>query len=467
MKVASPPTPLDRRLLAHVQAAELFPRPGTALLAVSGGPDSVALLDLFHRLAPEISLTLAVAHADHGILPDSGAVADRVLRLAEGYGIPARVTRLELGAGASETRARRARYAALRAVQRELGASYLVTAHHADDQIETVLYRILRGSGMSGLAGIGALGPQGLVRPLLPFHRSELEEWLHHRFPGPEGPPVHRDPSNADLGHDRSWIRVRLLPLLRERFGSPVEQHLLDLGAHARGEREAWAGALGALPGLDLRPAEEGLDASLTALRGLPPALAEALLRALGRAAGCRLGPRRSAAVRRFFMKAPSGRTLELGQGFVAEVAFNRLLLRRVAATAPPGPAKLGEGKEGRLTWGGFRIAWRRGIAAPIRRTGWTTWFTTGGGLVRPAAAGDRVLPLGATGHRPVRRLLMEARVPRAARSAYPVVLWGSDLAWVPGLCRAQTAVPPPGSAAVRLEVRRLGSGVGVPQRVG
>jgi tRNA(Ile)-lysidine synthetase-like protein len=462
------PTPLDQRLLEHVRSAGLFPKPGLALLAVSGGPDSVALLDLLHRLAPEIPVTLAVVHADHGIQPDSGAVADQVRLLGEGYRVPVHVERLALGAGASETRARRARYAALRAVQRRVGARYLLTAHQADDQIETVLYRVLKGSGIAGLAAIQPVGPNGLVRPLLPFRRAELEGWLAARFPDPGSPvPIHRDPSNADPRHDRSWIRVRVLPLLRERFGASLDQRLLDLAAHARREQDAWAGALAALPELEVRPADAGVAARLAVLRGEDPALAEALLRALGRAAGCRMGPRRSAALLRFLVNARSGRSLELGQGFVAEVAFDRLRLRRVVRARTPDPAELGDGREGRFTWGAFRIVWRTGRATPIKRAGWATWLAPGHGLVRAARAGDRVLPLGAPGHRPVRRLLMEARVPRAARGAYPVVLWGSELAWVPGVCRAQVAVPQPGSAAVRLEVRRLGSRVGVPERVG
>jgi tRNA(Ile)-lysidine synthase len=460
-----PGAPLDRRLLTHIHGAGLFARPGTALLAVSGGPDSVALLDLLSLLAQEIRLKLALAHADHGIQPDSGAVAEQVRLLGERYGVAVHLERLGLGAGASETRARRARYAALRTIQRRVGARYLVTAHHADDQIETVLYRVLKGSGMSGLAGIGAVGPQGLVRPLLPFRREELEAWLRSRFP--DGPPVHLDPSNADVRHDRSWIRVRLLPELRERFGGSLDRRLLDLGAHARRERDAWQAALGALRELEARPAEEGIEARLPALRGLDPRLAEALLRALGRAAGCRIGPRRSAALFRFLTRAQSGRVLELGQGFVAEVTFDRVRLRRAVRLAAPDPVELGEGPEGRLTWGAFRIAWRRGKASALKRQGWATWLTPGGGMVRRPAAGDRLLPLGATGHRPVRRLLMEARVPRGARSTYPVVMWGSEVAWIPGVCRAQAAVPEPGSAAVRLEVRRLAARVGVPDRVG
>ena len=166
---------LPDRLLEHIRAHALFPEPGIAVLAVSGGPDSLCLLDLLHGLAGAFGLALVVAHVDHGILPDSAAVAARVGAIAGRYGVPAEIERVELGAGASETRARRARYAALRGVQRRVGGRYLVTAHQADDQIETVLYRLLRGSGIAGLAAIRPVGPSGLVRPLLPFRRAELE----------------------------------------------------------------------------------------------------------------------------------------------------------------------------------------------------------------------------------------------------------------------------------------------------
>src|SRR3972149_2787225 len=126
--------PLDQRLLEHVRAARLFPEPGTAILAVSGGPDSLALLDLFHAIAPDITLTLVVAHVDHGILSDSAGVADRVVAIGAGYHLPVEVERGRLGAAAGETRARPARYAALRRVQRRVAPGYLVPAHHAGDQ---------------------------------------------------------------------------------------------------------------------------------------------------------------------------------------------------------------------------------------------------------------------------------------------------------------------------------------------
>src|SRR5258708_4561802 len=145
---------LPERFRAHLTRARLFRAPGTALVAVSGGADSVALLDLLHAVAPELGLALVVAHADHGIQAAGRAVGRTVEKLAEQYGLRFETVELHLGPDATETAARRARYGWLREIQHRLGAAYLVTAHHQDDQIETVVLRALRGSAPAGLAGI-------------------------------------------------------------------------------------------------------------------------------------------------------------------------------------------------------------------------------------------------------------------------------------------------------------------------
>src|SRR5574341_694195 len=446
---------LDRRLLEHIRTARLFLEPGTAVLAVSGGPDSLAMLELFHLIAPELGLTLVVAHVDHGILPESARVAEQVAAVGARYQVPVHLERVALGPGASETKARRARYDALRRVQRRVGARYLVTAHQADDQIETILFRLLRGSGLGGLAGIQALGPGGLIRPLLPFARRELLAWWSQRFPDPVSrPPVHLAPSNADLRHDRAWIRSRVLPALRERLGERLDRAMLDLAAHAGREREAWAALLGELPELGVSRADGGVEVAIQPLLSVEPSLAEALLRALAQEAGCRLGPSRSARLLGFIRRAPSGRHAELGEGFRADVSFGRLRLWRVPGEVSPGPVEWGKERAGQLVWGPWEFSWRPDQAGDSRRSGWAIWVEPGCGVVRAAAAGDRLMPLGGTGHRAVSRLLMEARVPRDARRRYPVVLLGDQLVWVPGVCRSHAAVPPPGAGALRLEAR-------------
>src|SRR2546428_371325 len=167
-------TSLLSHLRTHLARTHLLGEPGVALVAVSGGADSVALLDLLHTLTPELGLSLVVAHVDHGIRSDSGTVARAVGELAERYELPFEVGELSLGPDATETVARRARYAWLGEVQRRHGARYLVTAHHRDDQVETILLRLLKGSAPAGLAGIPARGRGGVARAPLPLPHTRL-----------------------------------------------------------------------------------------------------------------------------------------------------------------------------------------------------------------------------------------------------------------------------------------------------
>jgi len=451
----APSLSLPDRFRTHVVRARLFRSrpPATAVVAVSGGADSVALLDLLHGVAPELGLTLIVAHADHGIQPVGRSVGQAVKALAEQYGLPFELGELHLGPDATETAARRARYAWLREVQRRRGAPYLVTAHHRDDQVETVVLRALRGSAPAGLAGIAQRGRGGLIRPLLPFSRRELAEHAAAR-----GLPVHDDPANRDPRHLRSWVRSTLLPLLAQRLGPRVADDLRRLGRHAAADRHAWDRVLELATELEVHVSPTGFDVARVGLGGYDDALAVALLRAAARRAGLVLGPARA---RRLLALArrPSGRRLSLGGGWTAEVAFDRL---RVARAAPHGRAAqrvVPAGERGSAVFGGFRISWMP-AAAPARfeRAGWTTWIDGPGWELRAPAAGDALVPLGGVGHRPLRRLLMDARVPRSERAGYPVVARGETILWVPGICRSGDGLPAPGTEAVRLDVTQYGA---------
>ena len=447
--------PLPARVLAHIRRARLFREPGEALVAVSGGADSLALLGVLDSVAKELGLGLVVAHVDHGISPSSRAVARIVGELAARYGLPFETVELRLGPEASETAARRARYAWLRELQRRRGSKYLVTAHHQDDQVETIVMRALRGSAPAGLAGIAPRARGGLVRPLLPFTRAELAAYTTER-----GMPVHDDPANRDPRHLRSWVRTTLLPLLSERLGSRLRQDLLAQGRHAARDVRAWDGVLNLVPDLGLLVEASGFAVARASVCGYDETLSVALLRAAARRVGLILGP---AKARRIVQLArrPSGRRLPLGDGWSAEVAFDRLRVRRDTGTeivcALERIAPIGE--RGSARFGEFEITWSLG-AAPTRieRATWTTWLDSAVWELRGPEPGDAVVPLGGVGHRPVRRLLMEARVPRSARPRYPVVSRGETILWVPGICRSAEGVPAPGTRAVRLDVTEHGS---------
>ena len=272
--------PLPERVRTHIRATRLFREPGIAIMAISGGADSVALLDLLNGMATEIGLTLIVAHVDHGIQLESWNVGTMVRDSAASYGLPFELAELKLGPDTSETEARRARYAWLREVQRRRGAKYLVTAHHQDDQIETIVLRALRGSAPAGLAGIAQRGRGGLVRPLLPFTRRELVEYASAR-----GLPVHDDPANRDPRHLRSWVRVTLLPLLEERLGPRLKDDLLAMGHHFASDRRAWDRVLDLVPELALEVQDGAFAVARAVLCGYDNALSVALLRAAARRA--------------------------------------------------------------------------------------------------------------------------------------------------------------------------------------
>ena len=439
---------LQERFAAHLSLGGLFAEPGLALLAVSGGPDSMALLDLMATAAPGRALTLHVVHADHGIHRESAEVARLVTDVAhQRYGLETDIGRLDLGPDTGETRARTARYAFFRHIQRQRDARWLVTAHHADDQVETVLLRLLRGSAPVGLAGIAAHGPGGLVRPLLAFRRSELAE--HART---AELPVFEDPANADPRHMRSWVRTVLLPTLESRLGPHAGASLLEVAGHAAEEVAAWDALLEVLPGLDVRASQGSVDVARGVIAGYDKPLAVRVLRAVAHRAGLRLGPLAAARVVEFIGDAPSGRRIELGEGLTAEAAFDRLLLS-AAVPVTPLPVALA-GAEGTAAFGRHRLTWRPETApARMERGGWTAWLALGAVAVRGPDAGETLVPVGGVGHREVRRLMMEARVPRGLRAGHPVVTWNGEAAWVPGVCRATVGIPEPGTAAVRIDV--------------
>ena len=450
---------LPARLLAHIRSSRLFPQPGLALLAVSGGIDSVALLDLMVSLAPELELELAVAHVNHGISAEASAAAPRVSEWAGRYSLPFYVQRLQLGPAASETLARDERYRALRRIQHQVAARYLVTAHQADDQAETVLYRLLRGSGVFGLAAIPQRGPQGLVRPLLPYRRRELAEWLEQRFPDAQNRPIlFQDPANADPRYDRVWVRQVVMPVLRDRLGPDLERNLAQTAADARADRRAWAAWLRTAPELEFSREPDRVEVARAPLARYDKTLSEALLRALAREVNCMLGPKRAAALQEFVVRSKSGRRFQLGAGWEAELSFGRLRIlntdRRGLVHDRTRAVCWGTGRQGCVWWLDWAFRWCTETAADTRRVAMTTWVTPGAGEIRMPQAGDRMVPLGGVGRRKVRRMLMEARIPARERQDYPVLVRGDDVIWIPGICRSAAAVPQVGQEAMRLDAR-------------
>ena len=216
----------------------------TVVLAVSGGPDSTAMLRAMTALPRTGAGRLVVAHFNHRLRGREADADERfVVDLAADLGVSCEVGRSEpgemdqTGGEGLEAVARRARYAFLQRTAHRVGARFVATAHTADDQVETILHRIVRGTGISGLSGMRRARPLGpdvtLLRPMLQFCRSEVVDYLDEL-----GQPSRRDPSNDDPQFTRSRIRRDLVPRLAAEYNANVREAILRLGALA-GEAQA------------------------------------------------------------------------------------------------------------------------------------------------------------------------------------------------------------------------------------
>jgi len=246
---------LTERLLKTIRKQESIRAGDRLAVAVSGGADSVALLCLLLELRAELGIVLSVAHVNHKLRGEEADEDERfVAKLARQHGLELHVCdapvaggrRSGIGSGVSsgiEAAARELRYGFFRQLAREARVTKIATAHTLDDQAETVLLRIFRGTGIRGLSGIHPriiFEEQGrvfgeLVRPLLGFRRTTLQEFLRER-----GQSWREDSSNRDIAFLRNRVRHRLLPMIGEEFGEAAIEHMGELAEIARAEEEHW-----------------------------------------------------------------------------------------------------------------------------------------------------------------------------------------------------------------------------------
>jgi tRNA(Ile)-lysidine synthase len=436
-----------RRAFADPRA----PAPGTALVvAVSGGRDSVVLLHLL-RFAPDLpDHRLVAAHLDHAMRPCSRGDADWVRGLCRAWGIPLRARRLG-DPPADEAGARRARYAFLEEVRAGEGAAAALTAHHADDQAETILHRAARGTGLRGLGGILPHRAPGIWRPLLEATSEELADYA-----GSAGLAWREDPTNLGPG-PRNVLRHEILPRLEEAVAPGARAALAGLARRAREAEAAWEEALpGLLEPLRVRGERGGEVSFLRApLLQVSDALGLRLLRALARRAGVALDDPGTRSAWAFVVRGASGRAARLPGGLELRRELDRMAFRRPRPVEPDRELVVeGAGRgEGRVVLGGRR--WRLAWGARRRETGYRATFAVGGLWfplrVRGRAPGDRIRL--EYGSKKLTKLFLEARVPLHRRPTLPVVVDGAgEVLWVPGLARSVLARPGRDSTLLHME---------------
>jgi len=398
------------RPLEAARASDLVREGKPLLVMLSGGGDSVCLLDVCVRLGARVS----ALHVNYGLREGAGEDEASCRELCSRLGAPLVVEPVSLsGAGNLQARAREARYAA---AQRHTEGDY-AAGHTASDQAETVLYRLATSPGRRALLGMEPRRER-LVRPLLEVTREEARAYLRYRGLG-----WREDPSNADRRFARVRVREGLLPAFRS-LGPSAERAVTETALVLRDEAQVIDRAVHeALSGLGGGPAVEAAR-----LRELSPALARLVLRSLAeRAAGSERPLSRAEADRLLALGSAGGsRSLDLGEGLRALCEYGFLRFTRARASEAPAPAELPV--PGRVRFGDWEVAAALGSPGEVNVREAERF------VVRAWRDGDRMRPLGLGGTKSLQDLFTDRKVPRALRRSLPVVCAGDQVVWVAGV---------------------------------
>lgn len=419
------------------------------LVAVSGGADSVVLLDLLKRLQGIFSLDLVVAHFDHGLRPRDDETETRfVASLAASMDLAFVTEKCQsplANRGKSlEEAARDQRYAFLHRVKTSCAAQTIALGHTLDDQAETVMMRLLRGSGPAGLSGIPPVRDPGIVRPLIEVTRKDIEAYIDQR-----DLQHMTDPSNLEKRYLRNRIRWELLPLL-ETYQPRIAQ-ILGQTAEIMREETRWMEEE-ADRWIDLHVENHQPDTqtlSLKSLEELAPALQNRVIRqVIRRVQGGlrRIQMRHVSSVKSLAKGRPQAR-LNLPKGVLVKRAYDVLLFTKkrdksenrekdgfYVVLKGPGVFRLNklrctvtidELERGMLPTVKNNSPWvahldRDSITYPL--------------VMRHAVPGDRFVPLGMTGHKKIKDFFVDEKIPSRVRKSLPLLCRGKDLVWVCGL---------------------------------
>lgn len=467
--------PFVREVRDYTKRNNLLSPGDHVLVAVSGGPDSVALLHLLCELRDECALHLEVAHLQHGIRgKDAEEDARFVAELAERLALPFHLKKVDLprlksvaGKGNLEALARQERYRFFADLLRERQLNKVATAHTQEDQAETVLMWLMRGSGMKGLGGMeplhrlqsnrsGASGAVTVIRPLLSVSKCEILEDLNARRLG-----FRVDRTNQDPRLLRNWIRLELIPRLKERSGPHFSARLAHEAELLRDDEIVLEEL--ARRELDRLRCPGGLDRE--SFLEQPIGLRRRILRLwLKEARGSLLGvdfAHIAALLERIERRRPQAR-VELPGGWELVKEYGLLRLERRAGRLTRACCysyELPIGKPLNIREAGVTVCSELVSPPRLRRPKSLSEAVFDAALLpakltmRNFRRGDRFRPLGMAGHKKVKDLFIEKKIPLSVRATLPLLAADGEIFWIPGCGRSAAAKIGPQTAEI-LQVR-------------
>lgn len=438
---------LINKVERYIRLHRLLDEGDKVLVAVSGGPDSLCLLHVLNALAAGLKLELIVGHLDHRFRPEARQEAEAVEALAAAWSIPFEGTAANVTDYAARNHltaqeaARHVRYRFLLAAAQKHGAVKIAVGHHKDDQVETVLFNLLRGTGPDGLSGMRPrrmIGPAELIRPLLGITRLEIEDYCRRNRLNPA-----IDASNLKTGYTRNKIRLELIPYLEQNYNPGIKEALERLASMAASDRNYLEAAAEKVRASLCRDNGKSIFLERSRLNRLPEALRGRVVRlSLERFIGrkkinwCR--------IRQLLALTETGgpaREVQLPGGVRAYSSYRHLIITREARSPitplevlplpVPGTTFLpGRGELSAKVKAVEDLIW-----PPAPEQAYLDYDTVPQPLiVRNRRPGDHFFPHGAPGSKKLKDFLIDHKIPSHRRDYYPLVMAEDTVVWVAGL---------------------------------
>ncbi|MDZ4246875.1 MAG: tRNA lysidine(34) synthetase TilS [Dehalococcoidia bacterium] len=422
------------------------------LVGVSGGPDSVCLLHLLNLLKDNLGITLHVAHLNHGLRSRAASAdADYVADLARLLGIPYTGAKKDVRGFKKEHHcsleeaAREVRYLFLSQLAGEVNADKVAVAHTADDQAETILLHLLRGTGSKGLAGMSAVEKWDscftgaditVVRPLLDLWRYDTEAYCEYYRLSPR-----RDASNSSPRFVRNRIRSELLPLLQS-FNPRIKESLVKTGQLVSGEQESLRALASTLEDKLLRKEDNRVTLDIDGVLACSSSLQGHILRSAWNllAGNLRDLEARHVEKMKLLLRQRTGTRIHLPGRRIFYREYNQAILipKEYTATVSHEPLKLkipGETEVMGFTFRAYFVPCQAFQEKSLNR--YQAYFDARAAgcelTIRPRAPGDRFRPFGMQGEKKVQDFMVDARVPRRLRDSIPLVCSPEHILWIVG----------------------------------
>ncbi|MBP2673852.1 MAG: tilS [Deltaproteobacteria bacterium] len=400
--------------------------------AVSGGPDSMFLLE---NLARGGKRKILVAHVNHGMRGRESAKDEKLVKEASGrLLLELRIKKEKPGRfhPGFEEKAREIRRGFLKGLSKETGGGVIAMGHTADDQVETVLMRFFEGAGIAGLKGIPRETADGIVRPILDVWKEDILKYLKQNKIS-----FRVDRSNLDLRFERNWIRNVVLPLLVERYGKEVKKRIFTLGERFRELNDYLESQAGRWIRRNVKETAESFAFRRTPFSGLPAFLRVRILQKICfRFLGTSPNERLLAAMDKTIRAGKPSNRLNIGNGWELTNRYEEVRF-------------VPSGKPGMRTGGSLRTVEMEHVtparAKRVAARGDAEVFDAEALRfplhVRPLRRGDRIRPFGQRGEKKLKEILIDRKVPREERWGRPAVCDSEGrILWIPGVVRSAHA---------------------------